>query len=215
MTGRAAHLHPGVVDAVDWKGVGHVVDVGGAHGAFLAAVLERHPLMAGTLLDQPHVVAGADALLTRVGAADRATVVGSASASRRAAPSRPSCPAPPSARRATTSPASPSLHREERTLTYACSFDVPSPVEMYFEVKRLVGDERPKGFVAHLVFRTEDGVRHVEVFESEADWARFHDERVAPAVHQVLTAAGITEIPPLPPVEELELVDLWLGAEPG
>lgn len=97
-------------------------------------------------------------------------------------------------------------------MTYACSYEVPAPVEMYREVRRLIGDEPAKGMVAHVVVRTETGLRHLEVWDSEDDWTRFHDERVEPAVHQVLKAAGFTEMPPDPPVEELELVDVWLGS---
>jgi hypothetical protein len=56
------------------------------------------------------------------------------------------------------------------------------------------------------------GLRHIGVSESHEDWQRFHDERVAPAVHAVLTAAGLTQMPPDPPVQELRLVDVWIGA---
>jgi predicted O-methyltransferase YrrM len=38
-----------------------LVDVGGAHGHLLAAILRRHKKLRGVLYDQPHVVAGADA----------------------------------------------------------------------------------------------------------------------------------------------------------
>ena len=51
----------GVADAVaasyDFSRLRHVVDVGGGHGALLAAVLRAHPHLTGTLFDQEHVVA--------------------------------------------------------------------------------------------------------------------------------------------------------------
>jgi hypothetical protein len=74
MSARAAHLHAALIAALDWDGVRHVVDVGGNHGAFLAAVLRQRPEATGVLLDQPHVVAGAGPLLTAAGVADRVDV---------------------------------------------------------------------------------------------------------------------------------------------
>ena len=37
-------------------------------------------------------------------------------------------------------------------------------------------------------------------------------ERLEPAVRAVLTAAGFTEMPPSPPVQEFKLVDVRVGA---
>lgn len=48
-----------ILAAYDFGRFSHVVDVGGGHGAFLAAMLAAHADMRGTLFDQPHVVAGA------------------------------------------------------------------------------------------------------------------------------------------------------------
>jgi hypothetical protein len=43
----------------DWAKLGHVVDVGGGSGALLATLLEAHPGLRGTVVDQPGPVAGA------------------------------------------------------------------------------------------------------------------------------------------------------------
>ena len=83
---------------------------------------------------------------------------------------------------------------------------------MYQEIRAAVGDEQPQGLVAHLVVEVETGLRHIDVWDSQEDWQRFHDERVDPALHTVLTAAGFTEMPPDPPLQELKLIDVWLGA---
>lgn len=48
-----------------------MVDVGGGQGAFLAALLTRHPGTRGVLFDQAHVVARAQPLLEAAGVADR------------------------------------------------------------------------------------------------------------------------------------------------
>lgn len=50
-----------------------VVDVGGGRGALIAAVATRYPSVRGILIDLPHVVAGAPAVLQ--GCADRVQVV--------------------------------------------------------------------------------------------------------------------------------------------
>jgi hypothetical protein len=70
--------------------------------------------------------------------------------------------------------------------------------------------DRPHGGQGRLT--PDSGLRHIGVWDSQEDWQRFHDARVQPAVHTVLTAAGFTEMPPDPPVEELKLVDVWIGA---
>jgi hypothetical protein len=82
---------------------------------------------------------------------------------------------------------------------------------MYREVRRLIGNEPPDGLVAHVVVRSEMGIRYLEVWETESAWTRFRDERVEPAVCRVLSAAGFTDMPPAPPVDQLEVVDVWLG----
>jgi hypothetical protein len=65
-----------LLDAYDFGRFGSVVDVGGGNGALLAALLGEFPEMLGVLLDQPHVVANAAAVLERAGVADRCEVVG-------------------------------------------------------------------------------------------------------------------------------------------
>lgn len=97
-------------------------------------------------------------------------------------------------------------------MTYACSYEVPATIDMYREVRRLIGDEPAPGMLAHLVVRSDSALHHVEVWESEADCQRFREDRVVPAVHTVLKAAGVTQMPPEPLREELELVDIELGA---
>ena len=97
-------------------------------------------------------------------------------------------------------------------MSYAMLYDVPADEQMYRRVNAAIGDERPKGLVVHLVLQAEGGLRHIGVWDSQQDWQRFHDERLEPAVHSVLTAAGLTEMPPDPPVQEFELVDVWMNA---
>ena len=48
-----------VVALGDLGGVGTVLDVGGGHGALLAALLRAHPRIRGVLFELPHVAEGA------------------------------------------------------------------------------------------------------------------------------------------------------------
>ena len=76
MTDVSRQLSAAILAAYDFGRFGHVVDVGGGNGAFLAAILAKHPAMYGVLFDQPHVVSGAAPVLAATGVADRCQVVG-------------------------------------------------------------------------------------------------------------------------------------------
>jgi hypothetical protein len=64
-----------VLAAHDFGRYGVVADIGGGTGAVLAAVLAAHPSARGILFDQPHVVAGAEPVLSAAGVADRVRLV--------------------------------------------------------------------------------------------------------------------------------------------
>ena len=76
MIGWTTQVAGAVADAYDFSAFGTVVDVGGGYGTLLAAILRSNPTARGILFDQPHVVAGAEDLLTAAGVADRCTRVG-------------------------------------------------------------------------------------------------------------------------------------------
>ncbi len=91
---------------------------------------------------------------------------------------------------------------------YACSYEVPADEQMYQRVKQEIGADPPHGLVMHLVVKSDRGLRHIGLWESQGDWERFRNDRVGPAVRRVLQAAGVTQLPP-PPVEQtLDVVDL-------
>jgi hypothetical protein len=71
---RRANRH--LLETYDFSGLRAVVDVGGGHGAFVAALLSEHPRMRGVVFDLPHVVVNAPSLLAEAGVADRCEVVG-------------------------------------------------------------------------------------------------------------------------------------------
>ena len=53
-----------------------IVDVGGADGTMLAAILSGHPGLRGVVFDLPHVVADATKTLAEHGVADRVDCIG-------------------------------------------------------------------------------------------------------------------------------------------
>ena len=65
---------PAVAAAYDFSQFGTIVDVGGATGNMLSAVLSIHEGPGGILYDLPHVVTDAPASLEKSGVADRVTI---------------------------------------------------------------------------------------------------------------------------------------------
>jgi len=76
MIGWSNQVAGAVADTYDFAPFRTVVDVGGGYGTLLAAILRNNPDARGILFDQPHVIAGADGLLTAAGVADRCATVG-------------------------------------------------------------------------------------------------------------------------------------------
>ncbi|MEV6213083.1 methyltransferase [Kitasatospora sp. NPDC051914] len=76
MGDMARRVHAAAVESCDLTGVAQVVDVGGGQGHLLATILPRYPELRATLLDQPSVVRGAEAVLEAAGIADRVDLVG-------------------------------------------------------------------------------------------------------------------------------------------
>jgi hypothetical protein len=65
---------PAVAAAYDFSTCATIVDVGGATGNMLAAILSRYPGVKGVLFDRPYVVPEASALLEARGVAARVTI---------------------------------------------------------------------------------------------------------------------------------------------
>ncbi len=76
MTALSRRVAHATVAAYDFSRFRRVVDVGGGHGAMLAAILTAHPSLTGVLFDQPGVVAGAAEVLQLADIAERCEVVG-------------------------------------------------------------------------------------------------------------------------------------------
>jgi hypothetical protein len=67
---------PAVVEALDVTGITEIADIGGGQGGLLAAVLDRHPQLRGTLVDNPSVIEQADPRLSSGTLAARCSLVG-------------------------------------------------------------------------------------------------------------------------------------------
>ncbi|MGO4670930.1 methyltransferase [Bosea sp. 2RAB26] len=74
MVGFHGREPPAVAEAYDFSAFGTVVDVGGATGNLIAAILARHEGPRGILFDRPHVVADAPALLAERGVQARVAI---------------------------------------------------------------------------------------------------------------------------------------------
>lgn len=74
MVGYHGPETPAVAEAYDFSDIGTLVDVGGATGNMLAAILARHHNVRGVLFDRPYVVKEAPALLAAHGVADRVSI---------------------------------------------------------------------------------------------------------------------------------------------
>ena len=74
MVGYHGAEPPAVAKAYDFSSVKTLVDVGGATGNMLAAILSNHAAPRGVLFDRPHVVRDAPALLRARGVEERVTI---------------------------------------------------------------------------------------------------------------------------------------------
>ena len=64
MTAQSRLHNAAIIEAYDFSGIGTLVDVGGGHGATLAAALAQNPNTRGVLFDLPEVVTPASTLET-------------------------------------------------------------------------------------------------------------------------------------------------------
>jgi hypothetical protein len=97
-------------------------------------------------------------------------------------------------------------------MSYAFVHDVPIGEEVYADISSKLGDEAPDGLVVHVVMKRVGGLRYVDVWESEAHWARFREERLVGIVGEVLAGYGIPYDQSLSRFEEIDVIDTLLGS---
>jgi hypothetical protein len=99
-------------------------------------------------------------------------------------------------------------------MTYACTHDVPIGADIYARIKQGLGPERPPGLIAHLAWRTEGGLRYVDVWQSKDEHDAFMTSRVHPVVHPILEEM-LGFVPPEPGRTELDVIDAWTERHPA
>ena len=62
--------------------------------------------------------------------------------------------------------------------TYAVVQDVPASWDTYQHVLAAL-EEPPQGLLVHIAGPTEEGIRVIDVWESQLAWERFRDQRLA------------------------------------
>jgi|ERR1022692_1470956 hypothetical protein len=95
-------------------------------------------------------------------------------------------------------------------MTYAFTYEVPITAEIYTRIKDGIGPVPPPGMIAHLAYRTETGLRYLDIWQTEADWNAFQHDRLHPVVHPLLQEM-LGFVPPEPPRTALDLVDVWIA----
>ncbi len=74
-----------------------------------------------------------------------------------------------------------------------------------------VRDDPPDGLIAHVLTETSDGVHVVDIWESQADFQKFNDERLLPTMQKVLSERGVSMDGPLPEPTFDEAYDVVRG----
>lgn len=95
-------------------------------------------------------------------------------------------------------------------MTYAFRQDVPIDAATYQRIVDGLGPEPPQGLVVHLAIeRPEGGLRYLDVWDSEADYERFADERLHPVVHPMLREVFGDQLPPEPERTPVSALHVW------
>jgi hypothetical protein len=99
-------------------------------------------------------------------------------------------------------------------MTYAFTYDVPINAETYGRIKEGLGPELPDGLIAHLAWRTDTGLRYVDVWQSKDQHEAFVEQRLHLVVHPVLQEM-LGFVPPEPTHTVLDVIDAWTDRHPG
>jgi hypothetical protein len=74
-----------------------------------------------------------------------------------------------------------------------------------------VQDDPPDGLIVHVLTETSDGVHVVDIWQSQADFQKFNDERLLPTMQKVLSERGVSLDGPLPEPTFDEAYDVVRG----
>ena len=90
-------------------------------------------------------------------------------------------------------------------MVYAYTQDVPIGPELYQRILDELGPEPLAGALLHLCVRTPDGLRYIDVWESQERCATAFEQRIHPAVDR---AFGGARPPGEPARHRLDVVDI-------
>jgi hypothetical protein len=95
-------------------------------------------------------------------------------------------------------------------MTYAFTQDVPIDAAFYERIRVGLGDQPPEGMIVHLALeRDGGGLRYVDVWDTQAQWQRFVDERLHPVVHGLLHEIFGDDLPPEPEQSPVRVIHAW------
>jgi hypothetical protein len=88
------------------------------------------------------------------------------------------------------------------------TFQIPTTVEDYDRVNEAVdpGSNPPEGLIVHAGMVVEGGVRVIDIWENEAQFHSFREQRLQPAMAEALGEEALAEPPQ---IEVLEAHDLF------
>jgi hypothetical protein len=70
-------------------------------------------------------------------------------------------------------------------MTFAYIQDLPITTEHYDLMMDELGRNVPEGLIAHVVAKTDGGLRYVDVWETEQHWQTFMNGTIQPALDRV------------------------------
>jgi hypothetical protein len=95
-------------------------------------------------------------------------------------------------------------------MTYAFTQDVPIDATAYDKIVAELGPNPARGFIVHLaIARPEGGLRYIDVWDTEADFEKFAEERLHPVVHPMLHAVFGENMPPEPERAPVDVIHVW------
>lgn len=90
-------------------------------------------------------------------------------------------------------------------MVYAYTQDVPIGPELYQRILEEIGPEPLEGSLLHLCVRTPDGLRYIDVWDSQELCAAAFEQRIHPAVDRAFDGA---RLPGEPVVHPLDVVGI-------
>jgi hypothetical protein len=93
-------------------------------------------------------------------------------------------------------------------MSYAFTYEVPIDVQIYRRIMDGVGTERPPGLIAHIAYKTEGGLRYIDVWQTKDDYEAFEHNRLHPVIRPILQDM-LGFVPPEPSRTMLDLADAW------